>query len=152
MAKFIYRMQSILDIKYKLEEQAKQQYMEVRTRLNEAQDMLDGLQKRKEEYFEAYRRLVSEKLDILEIENCKNAILILDEYIINQKSVVAAIEIELEQAAAAMKEAMKERKIHEKLKENQFESFLQELNREEAKEIDQLVSYQYNDRNTEEEV
>lgn len=152
MAKFIYRMQSILDIKYKLEEQAKQQYMEVRIRLNEAQDMLDGLQKRKEEYFEAYRRLVSEKLDILEIENCKNAILILDEYIINQKSVVAAIEIELEQAAAAMKEAMKERKIHEKLKENQFESFLQELNREEAKEIDQLVSYQYNDRNTEEEV
>lgn len=152
MAKFIYRMQSILDIKYKLEEQAKQQYMEVRIRLNEAQDMLDGLQKRKEEYFEAYRSLVSEKLDILEIENCKNAILILDEYIINQKSVVAAIEIELEQAAAAMKEAMKERKIHEKLKENQFESFLQELNREEAKEIDQLVSYQYNDRNTEEEV
>lgn len=152
MAKFIYRMQSILDIKYKLEEQAKQQYMEVRIRLNEAQDMLDGLQKRKEEYFEAYRRLVSEKLDILEIENCKNAILILDEYIINQKNVVAAIEIELEQAAAAMKEAMKERKIHEKLKENQFESFLQELNREEAKEIDQLVSYQYNDRNTEEEV
>lgn len=152
MAKFIYRMQSILDIKYKLEEQAKQQYMEVRIRLNEAQDMLDGLQKRKEEYFEAYRRLVSEKLDILEIENCKNAILILDEYIINQKNVVAAIEIELEQAAAAMKEAMKERKIHEKLKKNQFESFLQELNREEAKEIDQLVSYQYNDRNTEEEV
>lgn len=152
MAKFIYRMQSILDIKYKLEEQAKQRYMEVRIRLNEAEDILNGLQKRKETYFETYRRLVSEKLDILEIENCKNAILILDEYIKKQQSVVAAIEKELEQAAVVMKEAMKERKIHEKLKENQFEAFLQELNHEEAKEIDQLVSYQYNDRNTEEEV
>ncbi len=36
MAKFFYRMQNILDIKYKLEEQAKQEYMAVRVRLNEA--------------------------------------------------------------------------------------------------------------------
>lgn len=50
-----------------------------------------------------------------------------------------------------MNEAVKERKIHEKLKENQFEVFLQELNREEIKEIDQLVSYQYNNRDAEEE-
>lgn len=151
MAKFRYRMQNILDIKYKLEEQAKQHYMEVRRRLNEAEMVLDNLEKRKETYFATYRKLVSERLDILEIENCKEAILIMDEYIINQLEVVAAIEKELEQAEIAMKDAMKERKIHEKLKENQFETFLQELNQEESKEIDQLVSYQYN-KNTDEEV
>ena len=50
-----------------------------------------------------------------------------------------------------MNEAVKERKIHEKLKENQFEVFLQELNQEEMKEIDQLVSYQYNKNADEEE-
>ena len=151
MAKFRYRMQNILDIKYKLEEQAKQHYMEVRRKLNEAEMLLDSLKDRKEAYFKTYRKLVSEKLDILEIENCKEAILIMDEYIADQSEVVAAIEKELEQAEIAMKEAMKERKIHEKLKENQFETFLQELNQEESKEIDQLVSYQYN-KNTDEEV
>lgn len=151
MAKFRYRMQNILDIKYKLEEQAKQHYMEVRRRLNEAEMLLDNLEKRKEAYFNTYRGLVSKKLDILEIENCKEAILIMDEYIADQLEVVATIEKELEQAEIAMKEAMQERKIHEKLKENQFESFLQELNQEESKEIDQLVSYQYN-KNTDEEV
>lgn len=150
MAKFKYRMQNILDIKYKLEEQAKQHYMEVRKKLNEAEMLLDSLEKRKEEYFNAYRGLVSEKLDILEIENCKEAILIIDEYIANQIEVLAVIEKELEQVETAMKEAMKERKIYEKLKENQFESFLQEINQEESKEIDQLVSYQYNN-NTDEE-
>ena len=144
-------MQNILDIKYKLEEQAKQHYMEVRRRLNEAEMVLDNLEKRKEAYFATYRKLVSERLDILEIENCKEAILIMDEYIASQLEVVAAIEEELMQAEIAMKDAMKERKIHEKLKENQFESFLQELNQEESKEIDQLVSYQYN-KNTDEEV
>lgn len=151
MAKFIYRMQSILDIKYKLEEQAKQHYMEVRVRLNDAIDELDALNVRKEAYFKTYRKLLSVKLDVLEIETCKNAILIIDEYIAEQQCKIHQIEQELEQALDAMNEAVKERKIHEKLKENQFEVFLQELNREEIKEIDQLVSYQYNNRDAEEE-
>lgn len=148
MAKFIYRMQNILDIKYKLEEQAKQQYMEVRMRFNHALLELEQLNRRKEEYFVLYRKLVSEKLEVLEIEECKNSILIMDEYIVNQQDVVSAIEKELEAAEEKLSESMKERKIHEKLKENQFESFLQELNQEEAKEIDELVSYKYNDSNT----
>ncbi len=145
-------MQNILDIKYKLEEQAKQRYMEVRMRLNEALEVLEGLNQRKKAYFQTYRELVLEKLDILEIEQCKNFILIMDEYIAEQKAAVLEIEKELEDVERMMHEAIKERKIHEKLKENQFNAFLQELNQEEAKEIDQLVSYQYNNKDAEEEV
>lgn len=151
MAKFVYRMQNILNIKYKLEEQAKQYYMTVRMRLNEAEAVLESLENRKEGYFQEYRVLLSEKLDVLEIESCKNSIILMDEYILNQKQVIQNIEAELLRAEAAMKEAMQERKIHEKLRENQFEVFLQELNKEEMKEIDQLVSYQYNNVKVEEE-
>lgn len=146
MAKFLYRMQNILNIKYKLEEQAKQQYMEVRSRLNEANDVLDGFVRRKEYYMNQYRDLVSSRLEVLQIEQCKNAIIIMDEYIFNQQNIVKAIEDELERATEHMKEAMKERKIHEKLKDNQFEEFLQEINHEEALEVDQLVSYQYSNK------
>lgn len=151
MAKFFYRMQNILDIKYKLEEQAKQEYMAVRIRLNEAMAELDNLKQRKGSYMTLYRQLVSQKLEILEIEECKNAIILMDEYIYNQKQVVQRIERELDIAAQKMNIAMQERKIHEKLKENQFEEFLHELNQEEMKEIDQLVSYQYNNKDGEEE-
>lgn len=151
MAKFIYRMENILNIKYKMEEQAKQEYMVVRMRLNEAEYELANLKKRKNDYFDLYRRLVSEKLKVLEIEQCKEAIIIMDEYIKAQEQVVRSIELELEAAVNKMNLAMQERKIHEKLKENQFEIFLQELNQEEMKEIDQLVSYQYNDTSEKEE-
>lgn len=144
MAKFVYRMENILNIKYKLEEQAKQEYMTVRVRLNEEEEKLNALQNRKQEYFAQYRDLLKERLDVLQIETCKEAILLMDEYIATQEQVVARIEEELELAIAKMKEAIKERKIHEKLKEKQFEIFLQELNQEEMKEIDQLISYQYN--------
>ena len=145
MAKFIYRMENILNIKYKMEEQAKQEYMLVRMRLNEAEDELSKLEDRKAMYFDRYRQLVSERLEVLEIEECKNAIILMDSYIANQKNVIALIEKELEAAIRKMNEAMQERKIHEKLKENQFEVFLSEVKEEEMKEIDQLVSYQYND-------
>lgn len=152
MARFIYRMQNILDIKYKLEEQAKQNYMEVRARLNAAEEELRHLEERRWQYMAAYKVLVSDRLDVLEIEQCKNAIILMEEYILNQQSVIQSIELELEEAVRRMNEAMKDRKIHEKLKENQFELFKQELNKEEEKEIDQLVSYQYNNRNSGEEI
>lgn len=152
MARFIYRMQNILDIKYKLEEQAKQNYMEVRARLNAAEEELKHLEERRWQYMGTYKVLVSDRLDVLEIEQCKNAIILMEEYILNQQSVIRSIEQELEEAVRRMNEAMKDRKIHEKLKENQFELFKQELNREEEKEIDQLVSYQYNNRDSGEEI
>ena len=151
MAKFAYRMENILNIKYKLEEQAKQKYMAVRVRLNEEEEKLNALQNRKQEYFVQYRDLLKERLDVLQIETCKEAILLMDEYITAQEQVVARVEEELEQAIAKMNEAIKERKIHEKLKEKQFEIFLQELNQEEMKEIDQLISYQYNHSSDQEE-
>ncbi len=151
MAKFIYRMQNILDIKYKLEEQAKQEYMAVQARLNEEKDRLQDLEDRKAAYFTQYRILLQERLDILEIETCKNAIILMDEYIHNQQLVVARVEKELEQAVRKMNEAMQERKIHEKLREKQWETFLQELSQEEMKEIDQLISYQYNHGQEQEE-
>jgi flagellar FliJ protein len=144
-------MENILNIKYKMEEQAKQEYMTVRMRLNEAEEELHNLENRKAGYFELYRQLVSEKLKLLEIEQCKEAIILMDDYIAAQKQVIRSIETELEAAVNKMNIAMQERKIHEKLKENQFEVFLQELNQEEMKEIDQLVSYQYNDTSEKEE-
>lgn len=149
MARFIYQMQNILDIKYKLEEQAKQNYMSVKARLNEALDYMEQLQKRHADYMSRYTVLVSSNLDIVEIENCKNAILVMETYMNEQQLVINKIEMELEQATSEMNEAMKERKIHEKLRENQFEIFKQELNQEEMKEIDELVSYQYNGSNSE---
>lgn len=55
MAKFIYRMQNILNIKYKLEESAKQEYAEARQALAAEEQKLDALKKRKQGYYEAYQ-------------------------------------------------------------------------------------------------
>lgn len=151
MAKFVYEMQNILNIKYKLEDQAKQNYMAVQAKLNEATDYLNILEQRMSDYMNQYILLVSNELEILEIENCKNSIILMESYITEQKQVIHEIEQELERALIMLNEAIKERKIHEKLKEKQFELFKEELNQEEMKEIDELVSYRYNDTDSEDE-
>jgi flagellar FliJ protein len=52
----------------------------------------------------------------------------------------------MEDARKALNDIMMDRKTHEKLKEKAFEQFMEELKAEESKEIDQLVSYTYNNR------
>ena len=54
MAKFIYRMQNILDIKYKLEESAKQEYADSMQALAEAEADLEHLKQRRYGYYLEY--------------------------------------------------------------------------------------------------
>lgn len=150
MAKFIYRMQNILDIKYKLEESAKQEYAEAMRILNEEEMKLRLLKDRRYGYYMDYNQSISGKLDFLLIDECGNAMDIMDEMIEEQNEVIRQKSKEVEIARAKLNSVMQERKMHEKLKENKFEEFKQEINAEEAKETDQVVSYQYNNKNTEE--
>ena len=56
-------------------------------------------------------------------------------------------QIIVEKAREELGEAMKDRKVHEKLKEKAFDEFKLELNDQEKKEIDEVVSFNYNDNN-----
>ena len=60
MAKFIYRMQSLLDIQYQLEDQAKMELGRAQLRLPTEEERRDGLIARKEELVEEARRKLTE--------------------------------------------------------------------------------------------
>ena len=57
---------------------------------------------------------------------------------------------ELEQARQKLNTVMQERKMHEKLKEKKFDEFIVELNAQENKEVDELISYKYGSKEAEE--
>lgn len=80
------------------------------------------------------------------MEDNKNAILIMDQYIADQKVRVKRASARVEKAREALAEVMKERKMHETLKEKAFETFLREENRQEGKVVDELVSYTYSQK------
>lgn len=147
MAKFKYRMQNILNIKEKLEEQAKNEFAAARRRLDDEEEKLEELKQRKAGYEEEGRRLRMSALNILDLTDNKNAIDTMDEYIVLQQIEVNKAAALLEEARIKLTEAMKEAKIHNRLREKAFEEFKKEINAQESKEIDELTSYTYGQKN-----
>ena len=143
MAKFVYRMQNILDIKNKLEVQARNSYAAARMKLSQEEEKLDRMFEQKKAYEENYRQQLSGNINILQINICKNAIELCKNQIKKHLVEVKVASLNLEAAQKRLGEVMKERKIQEKLREKAYEEFLQELNDQEKKEIDELVSFRF---------
>ncbi len=143
MARFRYRLQNILNIKLKMEEQAKQEFSAARMALDEEEEKLSALRDRKRSYEERARTLLSGSLNVRNIEENKNAILAMDGFISAQQAEVDRAARQLEAARENMKVAMQERKTQEKLREKAFDAFMLEENRAESKVIDELTSYTY---------
>lgn len=141
MARFIYRMQSILDIKTKMEEQAKMEFAAARMRLDEEEEKQRVLEERKNAYEEKGRMLRRDSLKVPEIMENRDAIARMDEFIALQQKNVEKAQQQLEEARVSLQMAMQESKTQEKLKEKAFEEFIHEENAREAKEVDELTSY-----------
>jgi len=149
MAKFLYKLQNILNIKVSLETQSKTAYAEASNKFDIEETNLKNLIQKRLEYEEQCRQLSKSILDIPSIQRCNQAIEITKELIKKQIVTVKVAERNLDLARSRLNNAMKERKTYEKLKDNSFEVFKQEINSEEKKEIDELVSFNYNDNNKE---
>lgn len=151
MARFRYRMQSILNIQYQLENQAKMELGRAQVRLMEEEERLDGLHQRKEDYLEEGRRLRGDAVNVDELRDNRNALLVMDELIAAQREQVAQAEEIVEQARQRLQEVMQERKMHERLKEKAYEQFVREENAAEGRAVDELTSYTYGRRGKEEQ-
>ena len=124
MAKFKYKLQNILELKMKLEEQQKMALVTARINLNDEEDKLEALYARKRGYEEALREAYKNKLNVNAIKMGALAYESMDYFI---------------------------RKIQEKLREKAFSNFLKEVDAEEAAMVDELVAYKYGtDTNKEE--
>lgn len=149
MAIFRYRMQNVLNIKEKLEEQEKQNFAVMRMRLTEEEEKLAALRDRREQIARDGRKMREDKIDILSIKENTALASFIEDQIKAQTMKVMAAEKNLENARVKMQNAIAERKIHEKLKENAFDEFIKEEGMKEAKEIDELTSYVYGQKEEE---
>ncbi len=146
MARFRYSMQSILEIKLKMETQAKQEFSAAKAALDAEEACLARLKERKEEYLRQAAELLTGELDLQKVDEAHTAAYLMDGFIASQQDRVEAARDKLEAARARLTEVMKERKTHENLKEKAFAQFVAEENRREGKEVDELTSYVYGQR------
>ena len=144
MGRFRYRMQNILNIKEKLETQAKNDFAAANLELLEEQDKLARMLEHNKQLEEESKNLrLKESLSIKEIKDNTLSIELHKEKMKQQALQIHAAEKKVEQKRIVMVDLMQEKKTHELLKEKAFEQFLLDEKAEESKQIDELTSYTY---------
>ena len=143
MARFRYRMQNILNVKEKLETQAKNEFAIAAAKEREEEEKLNALIARRDGFEADLKRLVESELDVGSIKEAEDALEVIKYHVTQQRLNLAAARQELEVARSKLTAAMQDRKMHELLKEKQFEEFKAEEAAKESKEIDELVSYRF---------
>lgn len=149
MAKFVFKMQNILEVKLKLEDQAKSAYATAIAILEAEKEKHRLLEIRKDGYEEQLTSIMRASLQITEICRLEDAVEVMKYRIQEQMVMVRNAELQVKKAQKMLQDAMVERKTYEKLKEKAFEEFKQEMNAQEKKEIDELVSYKFSTKKEE---
>ena len=149
MAKFRYRMQNILNIKEKLEMQAKNEFAAANMELLEEQERLSVMLQENAALQEEGRKL--RQKESLSIRDNSLSVSLMKEKMKRQALAIHRAEQKVEEKRKAMTDLMQERKTQEVLRDKAFEVFLQEEKAEEGKQIDQLTSYTYGQKAKKEE-
>ncbi len=141
MKKFRYSMQNILEIQQNFERQAKNNYAMELAKLHEEEDKLVKLKAQKAAYEQETKKKLEKALNIREIRLTRQAMDHMDDKIREQVLAIHVQNKNVEERRKRLEEIMIDRKTHEKLKEKAFQEYLKEMNAEESREIDQLVSF-----------
>jgi flagellar FliJ protein len=143
-------MQNILEIKEKLESQAKVEFGLKNRAYMEQQQILQEYVVRRVGYEKHLKETMQGDLDLSEVSHARADLTNMKTIVRRQMMEVHKAEKELEDSRAKLNEVRKERKIQEKLREKAFDEFKHELADAETKEIDELVSFTHNNGNDKE--
>ena len=143
MARFVYKLQNVLNLKERLEEQQKIAFAEAESKRDEELFKLQTYEKTKDNCEARLKEAALGAVNVDEIKHINRDIKATKYLIEDQEKVLEKAEAEVEKQRTLLADAVKERKIHEKLREKAFENFLKEEEAKEKVSIDELVSARY---------
>lgn len=143
MRKFAYSMQNILNLQYKFEEQEKAAFREAMLKLQNEEDILKQFIAQKNSYEEQLKQEVTGTVDLKTVLQYRKSIDVMRSRIRSQMIKVHLEEKNVESARVKLQQEMKKRKTHEVMREKALQDYMYEMAAEEAKEIDETVSYKH---------
>lgn len=144
MARFIYDFEQILNIKKKLEKQQEMKLGKAMQHLSASMQRLEVLKLKYSDSMKGLQNFLnSGHIDPPRIKQLNESVVYFHSQVLEQQKVVASAEKNVEEAKERLKEALRERKTYEILKEKAYEAYLEEEKSKEAKQIDEVVSFKY---------
>ena len=141
---FRFKLQRVLDLKLKQEDEKKNQIATLMQAIKTKEDELESLMSEKKQKEFSLNDNRKRGISILEIRNINQYLLFLDKKINTLRFEISSLESNLNQKRLEYLELQKERKTFEKLKEKDYEKYLYNEKKEEEKMIDQIVTFNKN--------
>lgn len=136
-----FKMTNILNYKEQLEREKKDAFGEISALYNKELEILHAFEKEKVSAIQN-QNLAKRGNDIGEIQAYQKYIKSLTDKILTQTQLLQKIAVELDHAKQEMLIAMQEKKVMEKLKEKDYENYLNDEKRLEEKMFDGIVTFQ----------
>jgi len=147
MAKFIFKLQSVLNLRKQKEDSIKNELAAAMRKLEAEKRKLSELENALEDTVREFNKK-AKKATVHELIKFNGYLSLLNSRIKSQKENVNNAAKYVDKVREELVKAMKDRKILEKLKDRQYEDFLLEQKKLEQKTNDEIVSFNYNDSNT----
>ena len=146
MAKFIFPLEQLLNIKRKMEKQKQMEYAKALQELSAAEQKLQVLISVQQEEMVRYQSyLCGGRINPFEMKRLHDALQYYQQQIGLQKEVVEKAKVHVTLAVEAVKKALQERKTYELLQEKAYDDYLEEEKLQELKTVDEIISYKYRD-------
>lgn len=141
MKQFVFTLQSLYDMKLSEEEQQKIRMQQIQERLLKQTRELEDMKQAFSQTRQIYRQRINRGLQAAELNRYNRYFTDLTESMQLQKEKIIQTETEKENCLKEQIETKKEIKTLDKLRESQYQAYLQEVKLEEEKTIGDLVSY-----------
>ena len=142
MKKFKFKYENILKIKEKEEERIKNEISNLNFELSELERKKMEILKKQEEYLLLIEKKLTDGCRASELKNIYGNKKYFENELENLESKIVNKNLEIEIKKNEYLEAMKEKKIMEKLRENMKKKYFDKLNKDEEKIIEEIVNYQ----------
>ena len=141
MPKFVFRLQSVLSIKEKVEDLKKNEFGKAVGILAAERQKKVDLENAKADNVISLRTSINEGIQPEDIRQHNQYIDRLKQMIKHQEQVIIRAEAYVEEKRAELVEAMRDRKTLETLRDNDFEEYIIEEKKAEQQVVDEIISY-----------
>jgi len=126
MSKFNFKLQSVLDLKIQMEDNKKNEFGSAVKKLENEKKLLENIKLEKEENINAFSNELKNKAKVWTLRQINGYISLLEQKIEVQKENVNKASVIVDKKREELLEAVKERKIMDKLRDKEYDLFLKE--------------------------
>ncbi len=145
MKKFAFRLESVLNLKTQMEDNAKNNLARATKELENQKEYLKDLRNVNNKSMNSLTEEVDEGIPVYRVQIYNNYLSLMKEKIANQKEKVNVAERNVDKNREHLIKAMQERKVLDKLKEKKYDEYAKDQLKEEQLGIDELNSYNFKD-------